>query len=253
MLGRHNSSKTCDPPLTPANTTVSLESPTHPTRHSPSLASFFDSPSSSMELSRISQPEICSEESLTSPSLVCELSVPNLNIAEKDSVSRHLVRPMSETPDRSRSIRRGLPKRAMIHHLAQEAASALKDVKLAIHSEVVLEKLPNQSGDIPYRKLATAKTGMHCISVIIIITPNNIYYGIDLKLPPNPGRRASINVNKGRGRGKKLSFAAPTSTEGFQLGYLEKSSRNEKNTQSSSKDGLMFYSRIYSSDSDCEK
>ena len=34
---------------------------------------------------------------------------------------------------------------------------------------------------------------------------------------------------------------------------MEKPSRNLKNTQSSSKDGLMFYSRIYSSDSDCEK
>jgi len=198
LLGRHNLSNRCDPPLTPANTTVSLESATHPTRHSPSLASFFDSPSSSIELSRISQPEICSEESLTSPSLVCELSVPNLNIAERDSVSRHLVRPMAETPHRPRSIRRDLPKRAMIHQLAQEASSALKDVKLAIHSEVVLKKLPYQSGDIPYRKLTTAKTGMHCISVIIIITPNNIDYGIDLKLPPNPGRRASINVNQGR-------------------------------------------------------
>lgn len=201
LLGRHNLSKRCDPPLTPANspnTTVSFESATHPTRHSPSLASFFDSPSSSMELIRISQPEICSEESLTSPSLVCELSVPNLNIAERDSVSRHLVRPMAETPHRPRSIRRDLPKRAMIHQLAQEASSALKDVKLAIHSEVVLKKLPYQSGDIPYRKLTTAKTGMHCISVIIIITPNNIDYGIDLKLPPNPGRRASINVNQGR-------------------------------------------------------
>ena len=129
LLGRHNFSKRCDPPLTPANspnTTVSFESATHPTRHSPSLASFFDSPSSSMELSRISQPELCSEESLTSPSLVCELSVPNLNIAERDSVSRHLVRPMAETPHRPRSIRRGLPKRAMIHHWPRKLLLSLR-------------------------------------------------------------------------------------------------------------------------------
>ena len=86
-------------------------------------------------------------------------SVPNLNIAEKDSVSRHLVRPMAETPHRPCSIRRGLPKRSMIHQLAQDASSTLKDVKLAIHSEVVFKKLPNQSGDILYRKLATDKTG----------------------------------------------------------------------------------------------
>ena len=126
LLGRHNLSKRCDPPLTPANTTVSLESETHPTPHSPSLASFFDSPSSSMELIRISQPEICSEESLTSPSLICELSFPNLNIAERDSVSRHLVRPMAETPHRPRSIRRGLPKRAMIHHWPRKLLLSLR-------------------------------------------------------------------------------------------------------------------------------
>jgi hypothetical protein len=36
----------------------------------------------------------------------------------------------------------------------------LKDVKLAIHSEVVFKKLLNQFEDISYRKLATPKTGM---------------------------------------------------------------------------------------------